>query len=315
MRRLAARIKACSRSVAILLLTIAPFDAARTEAGEGAIGLEYQYIRTGAFDTSFGELDIGNTDAHAYILSASYDITDKLTVFGSLPWIQKRHQGALPHNATVDFQNFQPPDLRVVDDGTYHGGWQDLFVGMRYLARDERLKLSPFISYGLPTNDYPFYGHAAIGRNLWHVPVGVAWSFTPYFDDWYLEGDVAYVFTEKTLGHDVSHWLVNLRFGYFVTPRFAPKIFASVKHGTEGLDWPDDFDVTNLDTEEFYYHDRTIKHNWVNAGAGFDFFIDGNWAVHGTWFTMVRPEQVNIVERAWTLGITRYFGASRDEGL
>lgn len=277
------------------------------EQRDASLTLEYQYIRTGAFDSSIGDIDIGNTDAHVYMLSGSYSLTDKVTLFGSLPYIRKRHKGALPHNALIDFQNFTPPDLRVVDDGSYHGGLQDLYVGASYRLRDERLKLSPFISYGTPVDDYPFYGHAAIGRNLWHVPVGVAWSFTPYFDDWYLEGDVAYVFTEKSLGHDVSHWLANLKAGYFVTRKFAPKILVSIKYGTKGLNFPDDFDVTDLDSEEWYFHDRTIKHNWINAGVGFDYLLSEKYAVSGSWFTMVRPDQVNEVDRAWTLGITRYF--------
>ncbi|MDX1498313.1 MAG: hypothetical protein R3176_00350 [Woeseiaceae bacterium] len=298
--------------IALGILLVASSPCLLAEAGDASLRFEYQYIRTGKFDMSVGQLDIGNTDAHVYMLSGSYALTDRLTAFASLPWIQKRHTGALPHNARVDFQEFEPPDLRVVDDGSYHGGWQDLYVGLQYLVRDKRLKLSPFISYGRPVNDYPFYGHAAIGRNLWHVPVGLAWSFTPYFDDWYLEGDVAYIFTEKTLGHNVSHWLVNFRAGYFVHPRFAPKLFVSVKHGTKGLDWPDDFDLANLDSAEFYYHDRTIKHNWVNAGVGFDFIVTDRYQVTGTWFKMVDPEQVNIVDRAWTLGVTRFFSRGRD---
>lgn len=277
------------------------------EQRDASLTFEYQYIRTGAFDSSIGDIDIGNTDAHVYMLSGSYSLTDKLTFFGSLPYIRKRHEGALPHNAVLDFQNFTPPDLRVVDDGSYHGGWQDIYIGASYQLPGERLKLSPFISYGTPVDDYPFYGHAAIGRNLWHVPVGVAWSFTPYFDDWYVEGDIAYVFTEKSLGHDVSHWLANLRLGYFVTSKFAPKILVSVKQGSKGLNFPDDFDVTDFDTEEWYFHDRTIKHNWINAGVGFDYLLSEKYAVSGSWFTMVRPDQVNKVDRAWTLGFTRYF--------
>jgi hypothetical protein len=176
---------------AVLLCVLVSIPAiVGAEARDGSLRLEYQYIRTGAFDSSVGKIDIGNTDAHVIMLSGSYSFTDKITAFASLPWIKKRHTGALPHNAVLDFQNYEPPDLRVIDDGTYHSDWQDVFVGVQYLLRDERLKLSPFISYGLPTNDYPFYGHSAVGRNLWHIPVGVAWSFEPYFDKWYLDGSV-----------------------------------------------------------------------------------------------------------------------------
>ncbi len=293
---------------ALLILLPLANEVVDAEEGDASLSLEYQYIRTGAFDSSIGDIDIGNTDAHVYMLSGSYSLSEKLTLFASLPYIQKRHRGALPHNPIADFQNYTPPDLRIVDDGSYHGGWQDLYVGARYQLDGQRLKLAPFISYGQPVDDYPFYGHAAIGRNLWHVPVGVAWSFTPHFDDWFVEGDLAYVFTEKSLGHDVSHWLANVRAGYFLTPNFVPKILVSVKYGTRGLNFPDDFDLSNLDSEEWYFHDRTIKHNWVNAGIGFDYLLSENYVVSGSWFTMVRPDQVNVVDRAWTLGVTRYFG-------
>lgn len=296
------------RHAGLITILLACSTAAVADKGDAAIGLEYQYIRTGVFDSSIGDLDIGNTDAHVLMFSGHYAITEKLTVFGSLPWIQKKHTGALPHNANIDFQNYQPPDLRVVDDGSYHGGLQDLYAGISYELRDERLDLSAFVSYGTPVDDYPFYGHAAIGRNLWHVPVGLNWSFTPYFDDWYLEGGIAYVFTEKTLGVDVSHWLFNVKAGYFVSRKFVPHVFVSIKHGTKGLSFPDDFSFPNLDTEEFYYHDRTIKHNWTNAGLGLDYIASDKYVISGTWFTMVDPDQVNEVEYAWTLGFRRHFG-------
>ena len=296
----------------MLVMCLATSTSAQADAGDGSLRLEYQYIRTGNFDSSVGEIDIGNTDAHVVMLSGSYAFTDRLTAYASIPWIKKRHTGALPHNPTTDFQSFEPQDLTLVDDGSYHSDWQDLYIGIQYLARDERLKLSPFIGYGQPSNDYPFYGHAAVGRNLWHLPVGVAWSFEPYFEKWYLGGSVAYVFTEKTLGVDVSHWLANVNLGYYVTPRFAPRLFVSAKYGSKGLDWPDDFDLGNLDSVDFYNHDRTIKHNWVNAGIGFDFILNDKYQLTGSWFTMVDPDQVNIVDRAWTLAITRSFGPGRD---
>ena len=299
------------RGIAGLALTVALLaTAAHADKGDSSIRLEYQYIKTGAFDSEVGDLDIGRTDAHTYMISADYALTDRWTVFASLPYIRKRHTGSLPHNAVLDFVNYTPPDLRVVDDGEYHGGLQDLYVGVQYLAKEGPLALAPFMSYGTPVRDYPFYAHAAIGRNIWHMPVGVAFNYTPYFSDFSFSGDIAYVFTQKTLGVDVSHWLINARASYFVTPRFAPKIFVSIKQGTEGLNWPSSFNLPeDFDSAAFYYHDRTIKHNFVNAGIGFDWIANENYQVSGTWFRMVDPDQVNIVDLAYTIGVTRFFGA------
>lgn len=286
--------------------------AVQAEKGDGSIRLEYQYIRTGAFDSSIGDLDIGHTDGHAFLLSVSYALTDRWSVMASLPWIKKRHRGALPHDPVADFSNFSPPDLSLIDNGEYHSDWQDLYVGASYRWRDEPLSIEPFIAVGIPTNDYPFYGHAAVGRNIWHIPVGAAFSYRPYFSDFLFTGDIAYVFTEKSQGVDISHWLMHAEASYLLTRHLAPKIFVTVKHGTRGLDFPDDYDLpSDFDTEKWYLHDRMIKHNFINAGIGLNWTINGRYQASATWFRMVRPEQVNIVDRAWTLSITRFFSAQQ----
>lgn len=290
-----------------LVATVFCASIAAAAKGDGSLRIEYQYLRTGAFDSSIGDIDIGSTDGHALMFSGQYALTDRWTVTASLPYIRKRHQGALPHDPVADFTNFEPSDLRLIDDGDYHGGWQDVYVGASYLLLDGPLSLQPFVAVGVPTTDYPFYGHAAIGRNLWHLPVGAAVSWQPLFSDFLFSGDVAYVFTEKTLGVDISHWLVHAQASYYLTRSFVPKLFVTVKHGTKGLAFPDDFDLADLDNAEWYYHDRTIKHNFVNAGLGFDWQFSENYQLSASWFKMVDPEQVNILDRAWTLSLTRFF--------
>lgn len=187
---------------------------------------------------------------------------------------------------------------------------QDFSFGFQYLALDGPLSVTPYLAYGLPTNDYPFYAHAAVGRNLWHLPVGVALSYMPYFSDWYFEADIAYVFTEKTIGVDISHFLISASASYYFTPRFAPKVFISIKHGYKGLDFPDDFPPEVFDSEYWYVHDRTIKHNFINGGIGFDWILSDKYQLSGSIFTMIKPQQVNVIDIAGTIGLTRFFSAS-----
>lgn len=280
------------------------------EQGDGSLRIEYQYIETGPFDSSIGDIDIGSTEAHVFMLAGDYALTDRWTVSASLPYIKKRHEGAQPHNPTVDLTEFPEADQSLIDDGNFHSDWQDLYLAVSYLAyQGDRWAIWPFVSYGLPTNDYPFYAHAAVGRNIWHVPVGAAFSFTPYFSDFTFSGDAAYVFTEKSLGVDTSHWLINLDLAYYLTPAFAPNIFVSIKHGTKGLDFPDDFNVNALNDEAWYYHDRTIQHNFINGGIGFDWVLNDQYSLYGSALTMLRPDQVNIVEFGLSIGLTRLFSA------
>ena len=58
------------------------------------------------------------------------------------------------------------------------------------------------VSYGVPTTDYPYYGKAIIGTNLWRIPIGVQLGYQPYFSDWYFSGIAAYVFSEEPIGVD-----------------------------------------------------------------------------------------------------------------
>lgn len=275
--------------------------------GKGSLRLEYQFIRTGAFDSSIGKLDIGETDGHTFMLSGDYALTDRWIVSASLPWIKKRHQGALPHNPALELTAYPEADQSVIDDGNFHSDWQDLYVTLAYRARTGALSITPFVSVGMPTNDYPFYAHAAVGRNIWHVPIGVGFNYTPHFYDYYIDGDVAWVITEKSLGVDVSHWLINLRAGYYLRPNFAPKIFVNIKRVPDGLSFPEDFDLTALNDINWYFHDRTIKHNFVNGGFGFDWFVNDRYMLSASWLTMLDPDQVNIVDFGYTLGITRFF--------
>jgi len=64
-----------------------------------------------------------------------------------------------------------------------------------------------------------------------------------------------------------------------------------------------------LDSEKFYVHDRIIKHNYTNAGIGFDWLLNDRYQLSATAMKMVDPDQVNVIDFAYSIGITRYFSA------
>lgn len=313
--------------MAPVCLVGAAFDSALAEGlkqGSGSIRLEYQYIETGTFYDDTQEFDYWSTDSQVAILSMDYAISDRLTVFASLPYVRKRFVsevpwGGDPHNPNDPYWiDFVPPDKRFIDDGEYHGGFQDFSVGVSYLAFEGPLTLSPYIAYGVPTTDYPFFGKAAIGANLWSIPVGVSFSYVPYFSDWHFRGNLAYVFSEKPLDVNVDYWLVHLSAGYWFTGRLAMNAFASLKYVREGFKMPwsftDDPNYGNypdeFDTEEWWNHDRLLGHRNLNLGVGADYFLSRRYKVSGTVYTGVWTEQSSEVDYAVTLGLTHFFGAS-----
>jgi hypothetical protein len=278
---------------------------------DNSVRVEYQFIRTGDLDTSLGAIDIGKTDTHVILLSGDYWLNDRWKLFASIPYVQKRHKGAGVHDPVMDFVWFQPDDLRLIDDGSYHGGFQDLFAGVQYLAIDGPFSVAPFISYGLPMSDYPLYGNAAIGKHVWEIPVGVSLEFTPHFSDWYFQAEIAYVFAEEVQNVNIDYWLLYASASYFITPRFAPRLFLTSRNTPKGTrfpeDYTDDFSLDDFDNAFWYNHDRMLKHNAVNGGIGFDFIASDRHQVSATYYTTLDPDNVAEVDYAFTLAFTRRF--------
>jgi hypothetical protein len=258
------------------------------------------------------------------MLSGDYAFSDRWSVYASLPYVRKKFIpdptdpfGGDPHNPNDPWWvDFVPPDKRFIDDGHYHGDFQDLSFGVRYLALEgPPVTVTPYIGYGFPTTDYPFYAKAAIGTNLWNIPVGVDVMFVPYFSDWYLRGNLAYVFSEEPLDINVDYWLGFFSAGYWFKPQFSVNAFVSVKYIRNGLVMPWDFTddpfygnyPTDFDTIYWWQHDRLIRHRFANAGIGFDYFLNEKFYVSGSWYTGIWAEQTNEVDTAFTLSLTHYF--------
>lgn len=305
-----------------LMVSLTSSHAVAQTKGAGSIGIEYQYIHSDLFVDDVGEYDYWSTDTKILLLTGDYTFADKWTVFVALPYIEKRFVsevdwGGDPHNPNDAWWiDFVPSDKRFIDDGAYHGGLQDMSISVSYQALDGPLSLSPYVGYGFPVDDYPFYAKAAIGTNLWTIPVGASFSYIPYFDDWYIDGNVAYVFSEKPLGINVDYWSVHLSAGYWFRPNFSMNLFAGLRYVIDGLvmpwsfsddptysDYPDAYD-----TEEWYNHDRVLANRNLNVGVGFSYFFNEKYSLKGSYFKGVWAEQSSETDKAFTLGFARHFG-------
>jgi hypothetical protein len=308
----------------VVVLLSTPVLAQSQKKGDASLRIEYQHIRTGDFSDANFDFDYWTTDSHIGVLSGDYAISERWSVYAALPYVQKRfNAGDLfngdPHNPNDPWWiDFQPPDKRFIDDEKFHGGFQDASFGVSYLALDGPLTVAPYIGYGWPTNDYPFYAKAAIGANLWNLPVGVTLGYVPYFSDWEFDGSLAYVFSEKPLDVNVDYWLAYLSTRYWFKPVFSINVFLSAKYLRDGFVMPWDFTddpfygnyPDDFDTVEWWQHDRLLRHRFVNLGIGFDYFLNEKYLLSGTYFTGIWSEQTNEVDRAFTFALTRYWSGN-----
>jgi hypothetical protein len=119
---------------ALAFLALAPGEWAFAQGqtrGDSSLRAEYQYIRTGTFYDANFEFNYWTTDSHIAVLSGDYAFSDRWTVFASLPTCKS---ALMPENSSTAIRtiqrpwwiDFHPPDRQFIDDGDYHGGFQDL---------------------------------------------------------------------------------------------------------------------------------------------------------------------------------------------
>jgi hypothetical protein len=311
----------------LLALLFADFALAQSQKkGDGSIRVEYQYIHTGAYKAEAFVADYWTTDSHIALISGDYALSERWSAYVALPYVQKRFvgdpedpYGGDPHNPNDPYWvDFDPPDKRFIDDEDYHGGFQDFAFGLAYLAVDgPAWQVSPYIGYGFPADNYPFFAKAAIGANLWNIPVGVSLRFIPFFSDWHFRGNLAYVFSEKPLDVNVDYWRGFLSAGYWFKPNFSLDVFLSTKYIRNGLILPWDYtDDPNFGdypeafgTEKWYNHDRLLRHRILNLGIGLDYFVNAKYQLSGSFFKSVWSDQTNEVDYAFSLALTRFLGS------
>ena len=266
--------------------------------------VSYQFVSVDGYQATAGKVDIGDIDIHSIDVQIEYDLGERWTLVGGLPWIRKRYTGPLPHDPLAII----PPrtESQFLDDGEYHSSLVDLRVGARYLAKSApAYTISPFVFLDVPSNDYTFFANAAIGQRLNRLEVGTQVSFQPHFNNFYFQWAISRVFVEETLGVNIDHWKFDTTVGYFFKQNLSGRLFVLVKEGN-GLSFPDDFPVPR-NTEWWFQHDRMIKHNYANAGLGVDWQLDNGNVVSLSVMKMVHADQVHTIDHSMTLGFSKSY--------
>lgn len=290
-------------TIAVCVAQVAVGAESGSRAGHGHYSVSFQVIRVDGFKNSVGVSEIGTVDTQSVNFDIAYHVTDRLTVSAGIPWVRKRYNGTSTHDPlTLDPPR---PYIENVDLGDWNTDFQDFHFGVRYLAKDGPLSVEPYAYFGVPSQEYPFFGHAAVGQQLFKFDIGTSLTWFPGLSNAYYRADIGYVFVEESLGVNIDHWLINAEVGYFFSPALTARIFAQLKKG-HGLTFPDDFPPPRT-TEKWYQHDRLVKHNYANAGVGIDWSFAEGYQLNANVMTMIWEEQVHIMDYTFSVGMSRDF--------
>ena len=255
---------------------------------------------------------VGDIQSQSILADVTYGVTDRMALSFTIPWVASKYTGNRPHPNTT------------VDDGTYYDTFQDLHFAFRYNLTRGPAWVTPFIGTGLPSHDYAYYGHAAAGRRVkeLQIGVGVAKVLDPWLPRMFVTGRYAFGLAEETQGYRPNRSYVDVEGGYFVTSSFRAFGMVNSHFAHGGVTFPPS-GPRGLPPALFPYHDRIGADSMVNVGGGFGYSASDSFDVFGSLVTTRWGRNGHALHYGLNLGMTWTFKkgvkaaealASRPEG-
>lgn len=268
-------------------------------------------------DRMSGESGRDPVRSHSIRWEAEFGLTDRLAVSASLPFVSAKYGGLSPH--PIDIRG-QPSD---VDDGTYHGTFQDFHVGVRFKITSRPVTITPFAEAIIPSHHYPSLAHSAVGKDLRALVVGTAvGGFLDALDPgMFFHTQLSYAVTQQVGGIRPNRTRLDAEVGYFITPRFAVRFFEGYQVTHNGLDLillagPNTVTrihghpETPVTREHRLNHDRLQRSNFLNLGGGMSFAVNESLEIFGAGGNFVWAENSHPL-RALSVGMNVHFRTRR----
>lgn len=239
--------------------------------GEGNITVTYQSTLArghllGTGKRASGANAYDPVRAHTMTSEVEFGLTNKVALNLAFPVVAARYGGGAPHLIGV---SGGPTDI---DDGTYHGGVQDLRLGVRYKLTSGPLVVTPFAEGIIPSRHYESRGHAVIGLDLRALVVGT--NLGGFVDalgpGMYYQVQLSHAVVQKVAGLRPNRSRLDLELGYFVTPRLALRFLESLQITHDGID----FQQPGQTREVSLNHDRLHRYKFLNLGGGLVFALN-----------------------------------------
>jgi len=262
----------------------------------GSISIYYKFFNIKHHtDVNGVKVDAGVVDSHVLSVDAEYGLTRRWTVNLSVPYSTARYKGLLPH---VD-------EDHNLDDGRFHGGFQDFRFGLRYRLLDyySTVAVAPFVEGIVPSHEYTTFAHAAIGRNLRELLVGtnIGWQPESFLPKASAQARISYAFVEKVLGRSHNRTNIDTQFTYGLSRHVGVHVLASFAKHHGGLDWdvrkgpPKD----QWTPEELLHHDELTRSDMFDVGAGLSFPLGSTTAyatlIHTAWSRNAHPWNTGVI--------------------
>lgn len=282
--------------------------------GRGTLSLNYQYLDVQDHLFSSDVLDgtagrcgetfrgdrvfLGNISSQTLLLDADFGVTRRLAVSANVAYISSKYDGPCSENE--------------IDDGNFHGTFQDVDIGARYMVLRSPFALTPFVGAVIPTHDYETLGHSSVGRNLneFRVGVSVGRDLGPFLTEGFVQVTYSRSFVENVQGFGLDRDNFNAEVGYFFTPRFSVWGLGRYANTHDGIDWFTDlrFAPSGDKAENRPVHDRAAEAEYTRLGGGLAYTLLSDMTVHAVLIRTVSGDNTHS-GTAFSLGTSWGFSA------
>jgi hypothetical protein len=259
--------------VAVLLpLPKAPAQAWVPPAGVGSVSAQFQWIsNTGHFLTDGSLRKASFSDNASIYVETEYAFTDRFSAAFGVAYVYSRYSSK---DTPPPIFPFLPSD----QCRCWSSGWQDFGFTARYnlIGGGRRsYAVTPSISVGVPSNDYPFRGEAVVGKNLKEVRLAVdaGKRLDMISRRLSVQGRYSYTIVEKVLDISTNRSNINLEPGFEVTRKFFVRSLLTWQrvHGGLRLGAPNSalLPPGEINTPQLLVQsDRLRRANYFHAGMG-----------------------------------------------
>lgn len=268
--------------------------------GEGSVTITYQnYYITGHFDRQGQETPNGATHSKTVLAELNYGLTDTTAIAVSLPFVSAKYTGPRPSYFVAGIETFPGP----LDDGSYHGAFQDVRVEVRRAFFAGPLAITPFVGGSMPTHGYETIGEAVPGRHRREIQVGASSgvSLDPIGRDAYVHARYMFTMAEREQNLPYQRSNLDLEGGFSVARRAAVRGLASWQFAHKA---PTIAQLAPI----WRIHDRFIVPNYFNVGVGTSFELSASTELHALWVGTVSGRGGAHIARMFSVGATWSFG-------
>ncbi len=280
--------------------------------GELDLALSYQnlYVKDHVLSDGTRFYD-GRIYSRGMIMDMTYGFTDRLALKVALPYIASRYDGPTPHQLPLD-------------GGRYHSTFQDFNVDLRYRITKARFVVTPSVGVLVPSHQYEYFGHSAVGRDLREFRLGVNLGrrLDPIAPNAFVQAQYSYRFVEKVLDIPRKAGFAEVQLGYFVSRRLALIALGTwldTYGGFTSKEWDalpdptlDPVALGILTAEQFRHHDQIFHERLLNAGGGASFQVNPRVAIFGSAQTTLKGANGHAIASAITVGVNWTFQTRGD---